>query len=54
MNRMTAITISAGATSRAAAGTASPPNLAFTIPPPAATSTRKNVPRTSENSRRPS
>ena len=54
MNRMIAITISAGATTRAAAGTACPPNRAFTIPAPAATRTRKKVPSSSANSRRPS
>src|SRR5438034_736880 len=53
MNRMTAATISAGATTRAPAGTASPPNRALTMPPPTATSTKKKVPSTSENSRRP-
>ena len=54
MNRMLAITISAGATTRAVAGIAWPPNRAFTIPPPTAVSTRKKVPRTSANRRRPS
>ena len=54
MNRMTAATISPGATTRAPDGTASPPKRALTIPPPTATSTRKKVPNISENSRRPS
>jgi hypothetical protein len=52
MNRMMAITISAGATTLAGAGMTFPPNRAFTIPPPAATRTRKNVPSSSENRRR--
>ena len=51
MNRMMAITISPGATTAAVrlmvSGNAWP-----IIPPPAATRTRKNVPRSSENSRR--
>ncbi len=51
MNRMIAITISPGATTAAVrlivSGNAWP-----IIPPPAATSTRKNVPRSSEKSRR--
>ena len=51
MNRMTPSTIRAGAVTAAArlivSGNAWP-----IIPPPAATSTRKNVPRNSENSRR--
>ena len=54
MNKMTAITISAGATTLAPYGTALPPNRALTMPPPTATRTRKKVPRTSENSRRAS
>ena len=54
MNRMTAITIRAGATTRAGPGMAWPPNRAFTIPPPTATSTRKNVPSSSEKIRRAS
>src|SRR5689334_16292888 len=54
MNRMMAATISAGATTFAPYGTALPPNLALTMPPPTATSTRKKVPSTSENRRRPS
>src|SRR5260221_13423688 len=52
MNMMMARTMRPGATTRAAAGMASPPNLAFTIPAPAATSTRRNVPSSSENTRR--
>ena len=52
MNKMMAATIRAGAVTRAAAGTAWPPNRALTIPPPTATRTRKNVPSSSENSRR--
>ena len=52
MNKMTAITIRAGATTRALYGTAWPPNRALTMPPPTATSTRKKVPRTSANRRR--
>ena len=51
MNRMTPSTISAGAVTAAVrlivSGNAWP-----IIPPPAATSTRKNVPSSSENSRR--
>ena len=51
MNRMMAMTISAGATTAAArlivSGKAWP-----IMPPPAATSTRKKVPSTSENRRR--
>ncbi len=51
MNRMIAITISPGATTAAVrlivSGNACP-----IIPPPAATSTRKNVPSSSEKSRR--
>ena len=51
MNRMIAITISPGATTAAVrlivSGNACP-----IIPPPAATSTRKNVPSNSEKSRR--
>ena len=51
MNRMIAITIRPGATTAAVrlmvSGKAWP-----IIPPPAATSTRKNVPNSSENSRR--
>ena len=51
MNRMIAITMRPGATTSAVrlivAGNAWP-----IMPPPAATSTRKNVPRSSENSRR--
>ena len=51
MNRMIAITISPGATTAAVRlivfGKACP-----IMPPPAATSTRKNVPRNSENRRR--
>ena len=54
MNKMMAITISAGATTFAPYGTALPPNLALTMPPPTATRTRRNVPSSSENSRRPS
>ena len=49
MKRMIAITISPGATT-AAARLIWP--LPTRIPPPAATSTRKNVPSSSENSRR--
>ena len=49
MNRMIAITISPGATT--AAGRLIWP-LPCRIPPPAATSTRKNVPSSSENNRR--
>ncbi len=52
MNKMMAITIRAGATTRAPYGTAWPPNRALTIPAPTATRTRKNVPRLSENRRR--
>src|ERR1700691_699523 len=52
MNRMIAITISAGATTSAGPGMTWPPNLALTIPPPAATRTRKNVPSNSEKTRR--
>jgi hypothetical protein len=52
MNRMIAITISAGATTSATDGIAWPPNLAFTIPPPTATRTRKKVPSSSEKTRR--
>ena len=51
MNKMIAITINAGAVTAAVrlivSGNAWP-----IIPPPAATSTKKNVPSTSENSRR--
>ena len=51
MNRMTPSTISAGAVTAAVrlmvSGNACP-----IIPPPAATRTRKNVPSSSENSRR--
>ena len=51
MNKMIAITMSAGATTAAVRlmvfGKACP-----IIPPPAATSTRKNVPSSSENRRR--
>ena len=51
MNMMTPITISPGATTAAVRlivfGNAAP-----IIPPPAATSTRKNVPSSSEKSRR--
>ena len=54
MNKMMAITISAGATTLAPYGTALPPNLALTMPPPTATRTRKKVPSSSENRRRPS
>ncbi len=52
MNMMIASTMRPGATTRASAGTTCPPNLAFTIPPPAATSTRRNVPSSSEKTRR--
>jgi hypothetical protein len=52
MNKMMAATISPGAVTRAARGTALPPKRALTIPAPTATSTRKKVPRTSENNRR--
>src|SRR5260370_7278361 len=52
MNKMTAITIRAGATSRALYGTAWPANRALTRPPPTAARTRKKVPRTSANRRR--
>ena len=44
MNKMMAITISAGATTFAPYGTALPPNLALTMPPPTATRTRKKRP----------
>ena len=54
MARMIAITVRAGATAWAVAGMAWPPNRAFTIPPPAAARTRKKVPSTSANKRRPS
>jgi len=54
MNKMMAITIRAGATTWAAPPITCPPNRAFTIPPPAATSTSRKVPSSSENSRRPS
>ena len=54
MNKMIAMTIRAGATTKAGAGMAWPPNFAFTIPPPAATRTSRKVPKTSENRRRPS
>ena len=54
MNRMMAATISAGATTRAPYGTAPPPNRALTMSAPTATRTRKNVPSSSANSRRPS
>ena len=52
MNKMTAITIRAGATTRALYGTAWPPNRALTMSAPTATRTRKKVPRTSANRRR--
>src|SRR3984893_9790728 len=52
MNKMVAITIRAGATTRALYGTAWPPNRALTMPPPTATNTRKKVPRASANRRR--
>ena len=52
MNRMMAATISAGATTLAAYGTALPPKRALTIGPPTATKTRKKVPSSSEKSRR--
>jgi hypothetical protein len=54
MNKMMAATISAGATTLAPYGTALPPKRALTMPPPTATRTRKKVPSSSENSRRPS
>jgi hypothetical protein len=44
MNKMIAATISAGATTFAPYGTALPPNLALTMPPPTATRTRKKSP----------
>ena len=49
MNRMIAMTIRPGATTAAARTIWPSPTK---IPPPAATSTRKNVPSSSENSRR--
>ena len=52
MNRMTAVTVSAGATASAAGLVTCPPNLAFTIGPPAAARTSRNVPNSSENRRR--
>ena len=51
MNKMIAITISPGATT-AAVRLIVFGNAWLIIPPPAATSTRKNVPSSSENSRR--
>ena len=51
MNRMIAITISPGAAT-AVDRLIAPWLLAFTTAPPAPTSTRKNVPRSSEKSRR--
>ena len=53
MNKMMAATISAGATTRAPDGTASPPKRALTMPPPTATRTRKKVPSTSETAAAP-
>jgi hypothetical protein len=54
MNKMIAPTISAGAVTCTNSGISWPPKRALTMPPPTATSTRKNVPSTSENRRRPS
>ena len=51
MKRMIAITIRPGATTAAVRVIVSG-NACPIIPPPAATSTRKNVPSSSENSRR--
>ena len=51
MKRMIAITMSPGATT-AAVRLMVPGNACPIIPPPAATSTRKNVPSSSEKSRR--
>ena len=44
MNKPTAATISAAATTAAPDGTASPPKRALTMPPPTATRTRKKAP----------
>ncbi len=51
MNKMMAITMSAGATT-AAVRLMVPGKAWPIIPPPAATSTKKNVPSNSENNRR--
>ena len=51
MNKMMAMTISAGAAT-AAVRLIAPGKAWPIIPPPAATSTRKKVPSSSENSRR--
>ena len=51
MNRMIAITINPGAVTAAVREIVSG-NAWLIIPPPAATSTRKNVPNPSENRRR--
>jgi hypothetical protein len=52
MNKMMAITISAGDATPAARGMRSRPNLALTNSPPKATVTSTNVPNSSLNSRR--
>ncbi len=52
MNKMMLSTIMPGAVTRMNWGMLLPPNLALTMPPPAATKTNMKVPSSSENRRR--